>query len=59
MANKVIFFVNISLLVCLYHHSQQLILIGVTEGLEEFQATFEYDYFTVDNASEFGIAINT
>ena len=29
------------------------------EGLEEFQATFEYDYFTVDNASEFGIAINT
>jgi hypothetical protein len=30
-----------------------------TEGLEEFEATFEYDYFTVDNASEFGIAINT
>ena len=29
------------------------------EGIEEFQATFEYDYFTVDNASEFGIAINT
>ena len=30
-----------------------------TEAIEEFQVTFEYDYFTVDNASEFGIAINT
>ena len=28
-----------------------------TEAIEEFQVTFEYDYFTVDNASEFGIAI--
>ena len=27
------------------------------EGIEEFQATFEFDYFTVDNASEFGGAI--
>ena len=29
------------------------------EGIEEFQVTWEYDYFTIDNASEFGIAINT
>jgi len=29
------------------------------EAIEEFTVTFEYDYFTVDNASQFGIAINT
>ena len=29
------------------------------DTIEEFVVTFAYDYFTVDNASEFGIAINT
>jgi hypothetical protein len=29
------------------------------DAIEEFAVTFAYDYFTVDNASEFSIAINT
>jgi hypothetical protein len=37
----------------------QIDLDWSNEGIEEFQVTFEYDYFTVDNASEFGIAIST
>ena len=28
------------------------------EGIEEFQVTFEFDYFTVDGANSFGIALN-
>ena len=36
----------------------QIDLDWSNEGIEEFQAIFEYDYFTVDNASEFGIAIS-
>ena len=37
----------------------QIDLAWDSEILEEFGVTFEYDYFTVDNASEFGIAIST
>ena len=28
------------------------------EAIEEFQVTFEFDYFTVDGANQFGIALN-
>jgi hypothetical protein len=58
MANRAIFFVNISLLVCSHQQSQQIDLAWDSEGLEEFRVTFEYDYFTVDNASQFSVAIN-
>ena len=37
----------------------EIVLDWSNEGIEEFQVQFEYDYFTVDNASEFGIAIST
>lgn len=30
-----------------------------TDAIEEYQVTWTYDYFTVDTASSFGIAINT
>ena len=36
----------------------EIVLDWSNEGIEEFQVQFEYDYFTVDNASEFSIAIN-
>jgi hypothetical protein len=36
----------------------QIDLAWDSEILEEFGVTFEYDYFTVDNASQFSVAIN-